>query len=185
MNKKFTTALLSIGLIGGALGVGNIVANAYDTQDPAPVETTVETPIDTTVETDVPEVAPQGLVAQVDGDTPADAPADAPAGGEGRGEGRGDRRGGPGGCNNEAVAEVLGVTTDELDAARDAGQSLADVAQQQGIAIDEVIRVIVTEKAEHIAEEVASGEITQAEADERLADLEARTTERVNRTPGE
>jgi hypothetical protein len=173
MNKRFSTALLSIGLIGGAMGAGNLVANAYDTEDPTPVETTVET--------DAPEVAPQGLIAQVEGDTPTDAPADSPA----DGEGRGDRRGGSGGCNNEAVAEVLGLTTDELHAAREAGQSLADVAEDQGIAVDEVIRVIVTEKAEHIAEEVASGEITQADADERLADLEARTAERVNRTPGE
>ncbi len=171
MNKRLTTALLSITLIGGVMGAGNLVANAYDTEDPAPVETTVET--------DAPEVAPQGLVAQVEGDTPADTPTDAPADAHGHGRGR------HGGCNNEAVAEVLGLTTDELHAAREAGQSLADVAEQQGVAVDEVIRAIVTEKADHIAEEVASGEITQAEADQRLADLEARTTERVNRTPGE
>ena len=174
MNKKLTTALLSITLIGGVMGAGNLVANAYDTEDPTPVETTIET--------DAPEVAPQGLVAQVEGDTPTDPPADRPADAPER---DGERRGGRGGCDNEAVAEVLGLTTDELHAAREAGQSLADVAEQQGVAVDEVIRAIVTEKADHIAEEVASGEITQAEADQRLADLEARTTERVNRTPGE
>ncbi|MEZ5218067.1 MAG: hypothetical protein R2715_16115 [Ilumatobacteraceae bacterium] len=37
----------------------------------------------------------------------------------------------------------------------------------------------------HLAEEVASGELTQDEADARLADVTARVTERVQTVPGE
>lgn len=175
MNKRITKTILA-GMVAGAgiISAGNLVANAYDTEDPAPVETTVDSPDDPAA------VEPQGLVAQVETDTetPADAPADTP-------EQDGERRGGRGGCDNEAVAEVLGLTADELRAEREAGNSLADIATEVGVAVDDVVEAIVTDKAEHIAEKVAAGEITQAEADEKLVDLETRTLERVNRTPGE
>lgn len=173
MNKRFTKTLLA-GLIAGAgiMSAGNLVASAYDTDDPSPVETTVESPDEST------DATPQGLIAQVetDTDTPVDEPAD-PS----------ERNRGPrgGGCGNEAVAEVLGLTVDELDAERAAGNSLADIATEVGVAVDDVVEAIVSEKSERIAEKVAAGDITQAEADEKLADLEARTVERVNRNPGE
>ena len=40
--------------------------------------------------------------------------------------------------------------------------------------------MIVTEVRAHIAEEVASGEITQLQADAKLAEVTAKVTEKVN-----
>ena len=180
MNKKLTTAVLAVLVAGGGIvSAGSLVANAYDTTDPTADTTTVEPTVDTPVETDG---APQGLTAQVetDTDTPdtdTPAPPDATDGERPNREGHG-RRGGCGG--NEAVAELLGMTPEELHDAKEAGTSLAEIAQSQGVAVDEVIQTIVDEKAEHLAEEVAEGDLTQAEADARLAEIEARTADRVN-----
>ncbi len=184
MHKKLTSqnlkrTLLAAAVVGaGIIGTGTFVANAYDAQDP------------TTIQTASPDDAAEtatatGLVAQVDTDAPADTPADpadTPADAPQAGRERGHRGGG---CDNEAVAAVLGLTVDELHAAREAGSSLADVAAAQGVDVNDVIQAIVDDKAEHLADEVASGEITQAEADQRLEDIQARATERVNHVPGE
>ncbi len=181
MNKKFRSSILTAALLGGGLISGGIVANAYDTTDP-----TVEIPVETDTDTNT-EVAPQGLTAQVETDTPDTPETETPDGTNGeRPEGerpnQRDGRGGGGCGGNEAVAELLGLTPQELRDANDAGTSLADVAASQGVGVDEVIQTIVDEKAEHLAEEVAEGDLTQAEADARLADIEARTADRVNGT---
>lgn len=182
MNKKLRSTILTVGLLGGGLISGGLAANAYDTTDPA-ADTTIEAP----VESD--EVAPQGLTAQVDDTPETDSPetetaetdtADGTNGERPEGERHGRRGGGCGG--NEAVAELFGMTPEELREAKDAGSSLAEIAASQGVAVDEVIQTIVDEKAEHLAEEVAEGDLTQAEADARLAEIEARTADRVNGT---
>ena len=87
--------------------------------------------------------------------------------------------------NSEAVAEALGLTADELQAARAEGQSLADIAAAQGVSTDTVVDAIVDGIEAHLAEEVAEGDLTQAEADERLATAEERATEKVDAAPGE
>ncbi|MGB0112238.1 MAG: hypothetical protein WBP59_03375 [Ilumatobacteraceae bacterium] len=172
MTNKFTTALLSAVIVGGGvIGAGSLVANAYDTTDPT-------VPTDTAPDTDDTTATPNGLIAQVDDDTevPADEAAD---------DQDGERRGRRGGCgDSEALAEVLGLTTDELHDAREGGASLAEIAADQGVAVDDVVDAIVAERAEHLAEEVAEGEITQAEADERLADAETSAAEKVEATRG-
>ena len=81
-----------------------------------------------------------------------------------------------------SVATVLKMTEAELKTQLDAGKSLADVAKAQGVNVQSVIDVIVAEVKAHVAEEVASGELTQAEADAKLADVNSKVTEMVNST---
>ncbi len=83
------------------------------------------------------------------------------------------------------LTEALGVGEDVLDAAREAGQSIADVAAANGADLDSVIAAIVESKTAHIQEHVAAGDITQEEANEKIAGLAERVTERVNTAPGE
>ncbi|MFQ1002494.1 hypothetical protein [Modestobacter sp. SSW1-42] len=90
--------------------------------------------------------------------------------------------GGPGGGRLDltAAATALGMTEEELRTALDVeGTSLADVAGQQGVAVDAVVDALVAAVQADVAERVQDGDLTQAQADERLADLEARVTERV------
>jgi lipoate-protein ligase A len=111
---------------------------------------------------------------------------DVPAfGGERGGDGRGGR--GPGRGPSEAVLTLLGIDAEALRAEFEAGRTIADVAADNGVDVQAVIDLMVTEAEAHIAEHVTEGKLTQEEADARLAELEARITERVNSvpTPGE
>ncbi|TYP89221.1 hypothetical protein [Blastococcus xanthinilyticus] len=103
------------------------------------------------------------------------------------GEGGHGGHGGPGGHGGgrfglSVAATALDLTEDELRTALESdGTSLADVAEQQGVAVGALVDALVQDREERIAEAVADGELTQEQADERLADLEERITERVSR----
>lgn len=79
-----------------------------------------------------------------------------------------------------AAATALGMTEEELRTALAVdGTSLAEVAEAQDVEVDALVEALVQAEQERIAQSVEDGRTTQAEADERLADLEARVTERV------
>jgi len=78
------------------------------------------------------------------------------------------------------VAAVLKLTEAELKTQLESGKSLADVAKAQNVNVTAVIEVIVADVKAHIAEEVASGELTQAQADAKLAEVTTKVTEMVN-----
>ena len=81
----------------------------------------------------------------------------------------------------ETAADALGLTEEELRTALEPdGTSLADVAQAQGVDVGTLVDALVQAQQDRIAQAVEDGRLTQAEADQRLADLEARVTERVN-----
>ena len=86
-----------------------------------------------------------------------------------------------GGLDLSAAATALGMTEDELRTALEAdGTTLAEVAEQQGVEVDTLVDALVTAQQERIAQAVEDGDLTQEQADERLADLEERVTDRVN-----
>lgn len=72
----------------------------------------------------------------------------------------------------EEVAEALGLTTDELRTRLRDGESLADVAEAEGVDVQAVVDAIVAGHQVRLDEAVADGRITQEQADERAADLE-------------
>ena len=74
------------------------------------------------------------------------------------------------------IAEALDITPQELSEQRQAGSTLADIAGDQ---VDEVVDALVANAEARIAAKVEAGRITQEQADERLAGLEERITERV------
>ena len=111
--------------------------------------------------------------------------ADADAGhdhGERRGPGG---RGGRGGEQIATVAEVIGVDAEALREAFAAGQSVADVAEANGVALDDVVAAVVEQMETHIAEHVAEGKLTQEEADVKLADAADKVAERLSSVPTE
>lgn len=94
--------------------------------------------------------------------------------------------GGPGGHGGpgmlfDTVADVLGVTADEVREALQSGKSIAEFAEDKGVAVDAVVDALVAEAKSHLAEEVGEGDITQQEADERLAEIEARIEQMVQK----
>jgi hypothetical protein len=80
---------------------------------------------------------------------------------------------------NEA-AEAIGVDNDELlDALRD-GETIADLAEENGVDPQDVIDTLVATVKERLDDAVADGDIDQDAADERLAEATERITEFVN-----
>ncbi|HEX4901349.1 MAG TPA: hypothetical protein VFV42_00970 [Acidimicrobiales bacterium] len=82
----------------------------------------------------------------------------------------------------EEVAEVLGLTTDELRTRLQGGESLADIAEAEGVDVQAVVDAIVAAHTERLDEAVADGHLTQEQADERAADLEEHAQDIVDGT---
>ena len=83
--------------------------------------------------------------------------------------------------NRDALAQFLGITTDQLDTELQATDAtLASVAQAHGKTTDELKAYLTSQAKSHLDEEVAEGDITQSEADARLADTTANLDQRIN-----
>ncbi|MEZ5141569.1 MAG: hypothetical protein R2726_03485 [Acidimicrobiales bacterium] len=104
-----------------------------------------------------------------------------PAGGHGPGGpgGFGHDRGGAG---LDTAAAAIGISADELRTALQNGQTIAQVAQSKGVEPQKVVDAIVAEMNKHFDEELASGEHTQAEIDQKKAEAAQRATDMVNNT---
>lgn len=112
---------------------------------------------------------PERVAELVDGTLPLGGPGG--AGGPGRG--------GPGGRgpDHEAAATALGLTVDELRTRLQDGESLAEVADAEGVDRTVLVDALVAAQQERLDQAVADGDLTQAEADERSAELADRITE--------
>ena len=194
MNKKLTAVGLTAGLIAGA-GAGLILemsgsAGASSQSAAAAVpgddENTTNDATDNADRPDPAERLQEVLQPLVDDGTITQAQADAvievlqaagPQGGPG-GPGRPGGRG-PG---LAVVAEELGLTEDEVRDAISNGQTLAQLAEANGSSAEALVDALLADIKTKVDEKVAAGEMTQEEADERLADAEERVTEFVNNT---
>lgn len=72
------------------------------------------------------------------------------------------------------AAKAIGVTEAELRTELQAGKSIADVAKAKNVDIADVKKALLDQMKTHLAEEVASGKHTQAEADAKLAEATTR-----------
>jgi DNA-directed RNA polymerase specialized sigma subunit len=72
-------------------------------------------------------------------------------------------------------AEMLGMTTDELQTALDAGQRPHEIAESQGVTIEQMHEFMQNKMKEHVASLVAAGTITQEQADLRLQHMEEKS----------
>jgi len=84
----------------------------------------------------------------------------------------------------DAAASYLGVTREQLRAELAGGKTLAQVAADKGKSVDGLVDAIVAETKKKVAAAVAAGDLTQADADRVLTDLEQRVTHRVNGVGG-
>ncbi len=169
-HKQLLTIATIAGLsLGGLTATSAVAAQGYgggEANTSATVETVESVETNSTFQDEAPIIQIQ--VEESEGET------------QGENEDRRSRRGHRGGCNLEAAAEAIGIEEADLKAAIDDGATIAEVAEQNGVSADDVVDAMVDAKEERIAEKVAEGRITQEEADEKLADVEARTSDRVN-----
>ena len=93
----------------------------------------------------------------------------------------GGHHGGPGHhLGLDAAATFLGLTEAELRTELQDGSTLAEVAVEQGKTADALIAAMVAEEEAELAQRVTAGELTQAEADAKKADLQTRIADAVD-----
>jgi hypothetical protein len=81
----------------------------------------------------------------------------------------------------ESAAEAIGISGDELRGELRAGKSVADVAGEHGVAIDDVKEQILGDAAARLARAVENGRITQGQSDAMLEKLSGRLDEALER----
>jgi hypothetical protein len=97
-------------------------------------------------------------------------------------------RGGPGGPHGrfgfgfalDAAADALGITPDELRTDLQNGQTIADIAKAKNLDVDTVIGKLVDKAKAELDQRVADGKMTQAQADQALAQARTMITDAVN-----
>lgn len=84
-----------------------------------------------------------------------------------------------GGRLADVVAKLTGQSVADVTATRRAGTSWAKVAEAKGVSSSAVVDEALKVRAAALAGRVKSGAMTQAQADNALATMKARLTERV------
>lgn len=83
---------------------------------------------------------------------------------------------------DDAVQKLLGMTAEQLQAERWAGKSLVDVAAAKGVSEDALIAAIVESHKAALAQLVADGKLTQAQADAMAVRMQEQVKLMVERT---
>ena len=83
---------------------------------------------------------------------------------------------------DEAVTNLLGMTEDEIQALRQQGQSLVQIAATKGVTEEKLVDAIMAYKTTEVQSRVTAGTLTQEQADLMLQNMEQATTQAVNRT---
>ena len=96
---------------------------------------------------------------------------------------RGERRGRVLGQQADALAELFGIDAETLRSELSDGSSLADIADEHGVDVAEVIDLLVNAASDRLDQAVESGRLSAEEAAQKLADLTERVTERVDQAP--
>jgi polyhydroxyalkanoate synthesis regulator phasin len=165
-----TIAVASIAVTGlGVLGLGSAaIAGAQD--DPSDEES------GGWVQDAIGGLVDDGTITQ----DQADAVEDALEGARpDHGFGHGGFAFGPGG-DLSTLADSLGIEEDELRSELEDGKTIAEIAEEQGVDVQDVVDAIVAAQQERLDEAVADGDLTQEQADELLAGAEERVTAFVN-----
>ena len=178
MRKKLVTAVAV-----GALGLsGAAIAGTALAATPSPTNGTAASPLDR-IKQALSGLVSDKTLTQEQADKVASTLS---AAGVGRGPGMPgmrEHRGGRRGADLAAAAKALGMTEADLRTALMSGKSLAAIAKDKGVSVETLVAALVTAEKAEIAQAVKDGRLTQAEADARVKDLQARITERVNSTP--
>jgi len=115
----------------------------------------------------------------------ADPNGDDAEGSEGDDDDRGRGCGGGGKyLIKEAAAEVLGITEDELVTALRDGQSLAQIAEAQGMSVEDFSAALLENVTADLQAKLDAGDITQEQFDEKVAELNANIDEIINTEGG-
>ena len=197
MNKRTSGLILAGVLATGAVGAVAITP-AIATASGTTVATTSTNPVTSriaNIKSALKGLVTDGTLTQVQVDKVAStlgSKLPKPHLGGPAGPGRPGGPGEPGGIGHAqtdaAAAKALGLTTDMLHDALHGGKSLAQVAKDQKVSVDALVKAMVTAAQSELATAVKNGTLTQAQADKMKSSLTERITDRINHVrpaPGE
>jgi len=84
---------------------------------------------------------------------------------------------GPGDAQPELLADALGMTAEEVREALTDGQTIAELAEAQGVALEDLVDALMAPMIERIEQAVEDGRLTQDEADEQIEQMAERLLE--------
>ena len=87
---------------------------------------------------------------------------------------------GMGGFGLDSIAEALGLETDELLDRLADGSSLADLADEQGVEVAEIVDAVLTDLDEKLKDLVGDKRLTQEQADDIRSNLETMVESMIN-----
>lgn len=130
-------------------------------------------------------LAPIGFASAQESDSDSDSTETETDGAVGEGHHHRGRNARGFAAKAEVLEDLLGLSAEEIRDAMVDGDSLAAVAEAQGVPVDDLTASLVAAASERIDEAVADGKLDADEAAERKAGLEERVAEMVNRVPEE
>ncbi len=149
-------------LVVGVLLAGVGIASAQTDTEETPTTTTEET---TAADKSFTPPWGDGEAPWGDGEAPW-GDGEGPFGPGRFGGVRGGMPFGPGfGASTEDLAADLGMTPDELTAAFEAGQTLPEIAEANGVDLDELFAQRTADIEDHLDDAVAEGDLTEEKAD--------------------
>ena len=83
---------------------------------------------------------------------------------------------------NEDVTNLLGLTTEEIQAQRQEGKSLAHIAADKGVSEDDLVNAILSDRKAALQDRVEDGILTQEQADQRLEIMKENVQDAISRT---
>jgi hypothetical protein len=167
------TALAVVALGAGVLLVSGAISFAQ-TDEPSPTPSPTE---------DAGDPTPSPSDDADDTEDDADPGGDDEEGSEGDDDDR-PGCGGGGYITKEAAAEVLGISEEDLIASLRDGQSLAQIAEAQGMSVDDFRAALLENVTADLQARLDAGDITQEQFDEKVAELNANIDEIINAEGG-
>ncbi|WHY75296.1 DUF2680 domain-containing protein [Neobacillus sp. WH10] len=98
------------------------------------------------------------------------------------GEPMGNRSGmGMMGLMKESVADVLGMSVDDYLAARKEGKSITDLAEEKGVNVKDIVKVVTESRKTELEKLVKEGKLTQEQMDNMLNNMEYMMEQAIER----
>ncbi len=176
MGKKLAAAAIAASMLGGAAAGIAFAVPSIASADPSAASSSSTAPKTPPpwVSDALKKLVAAGTIDQAQSDAVAKAlEAARPPGGPHAGRGPG----------LAVAAKAIGIDEAALRTELRSGKTIADVARAHGVDVKTVIDALVADMHSHLAADVASGRLTQAQADRMQANASQHATDLVNGTP--
>lgn len=171
--KILTVATVGVLALSGVAVAGPVLATVGATEAAEAVSERVDR-----VKQALAGLVTDGTLTQQQADRVAETLGNAELG-EGRHHGGAGHGLGRRGLDLDAAATALGLTSEELRTELREGKTLAQVAEERDVPVETLTDALVAAAETALRQAVEEGRLTQEQADERRADLEARLSAKI------